>query len=91
MRALACLLKRDPFHHAEFVFWEQDYSAHHFPISSHTIESMLLQAKFPVLKILLPVWDVDAVVHGVLRLESGAEYALSAFPRALRGIGAGGM
>ena len=83
MTSLATLLKRGPYHNAEFVFWEQDYAPQHFPISAQAIDAMVQHARFPALKILLPVWDVDAVVHGVLRLEGGEEYPLSAFPRCL--------
>ncbi|PVH95746.1 hypothetical protein DM02DRAFT_731639 [Periconia macrospinosa] len=84
MHALGTLLQpTGPFPNSSFVFWEQDYAPQHFPISQHAIDSMVQQGRFPSLKILLPVWDVDAVVHGVLRLEGGEEYPLSAFPRCL--------
>jgi hypothetical protein len=90
LRALGTLLKPSgPFRNSEFIFWEQDYGEQIFPLAASTLDTMTREALFPVLRILLPVWDVDALVHGVLRLENGEEYALSAFPRRLRAAGVG--
>ncbi|KAF1960915.1 hypothetical protein CC80DRAFT_590230 [Byssothecium circinans] len=89
MQEIGKLLKSGTFRNSEFVFWETDYGAQQFPIASRTLEKIIRNAEFPVLRILLPLWDVDAVVHGVLRLESGEEYPLSAFPRRLRAVAKG--
>ncbi|CAI6303542.1 unnamed protein product [Periconia digitata] len=97
LSSLGTLLRTGPFRASEFVFWEESstsnqqpllssqhpHQRHSFPISNHTLDSMVHRGVFPVLKLLLPVWDVDAVVHGVVRLETGEEWALSAFPRVL--------
>jgi hypothetical protein len=77
------LLKTGPFRKSEFVFWEEDYGAQQFPIAASRIEKMVRELQFPVLKLLMPLWQRDAVVHGVLKLETGEEYSISGFPRQL--------
>jgi hypothetical protein len=44
---------------------------------------MIRELQFPVFKLLMPLWQRNAVVHAVLKLENGEEFSLSGFPRCL--------
>jgi hypothetical protein len=50
---------------------------------------MIREQRFTMFRLLIPLWQQDAVVHGVLRLENGEEYPLSGFPRRLKSFARG--
>ncbi|KAF2122021.1 hypothetical protein BDV96DRAFT_640090 [Lophiotrema nucula] len=77
------LLKHGPFRNSEFVLWEAGHDSQQFPIPTRVLEKMTRDRTFPEMKVLLPLWDPDATVHAVLRLENRDEYPLSGFPRCL--------
>lgn len=81
------LLKNGIFRDSEFVFWEEGYGPQQFPVASRTLEKVIREQRFPMQRLLLPLWQVGAIVHGVLRLENGEEYPLSGFPRQLSNTG----
>ncbi|KAF2259856.1 hypothetical protein CC78DRAFT_524125 [Lojkania enalia] len=83
MRAVGTLLKTGKFRNSSFVFWEDRHDAQEFPIPVHALQSMVTDRVFVVQRFLIPVFDLKALVHGVLRLENGEEYPLSGFPRKL--------
>ena len=69
------------FRNSEFVFWEEGYGAQQFPLPTRNIETMIHDQQWTIFTLLLPLWQPDAIVNGVLRLENGDEYLLSGFPR----------
>ncbi|KAF2729081.1 hypothetical protein EJ04DRAFT_503032 [Polyplosphaeria fusca] len=83
VRETGAALKNGPFRHAEFVFWEDGYASQQFPIPSRTLEKMIQEKIFPVLNLLVPVFNPETLIHGILRLENNEEYPLSGFPRFL--------
>jgi hypothetical protein len=83
------LLKFGTFRNSEFSFWEEGYGSQHFPVAAQTLDVMIREQKFAMFRLLIPLWQQDAVVHGVLKLENGEEYPLSGFPRRLKSFARG--
>lgn len=80
---IGTLLKSGAYRNSEFVLWEEGYNPQQFPIAARTLDTMIREQRFTTLKLLLPLWQPQNIVHAVLRLENGEEYPLSGFPRSL--------
>ena len=78
------MLKFGTFRNSEFAFWEEGYGSQHFPVATQTLDVMIREQRFTMFRLLIPLWQQDALVHGVLKLENGEEYPLSGFPRKLK-------